>query len=208
MSQPINLNAIERKAFSSKFQDGLQDIQLGLLLLGAWFLLVDFTSDTYIFREAMPIYLIYCALVSTIPWLGRRWITTRRMGTMKPGVERRLKIRKAAVILAIIVAIQAFLVLLQTMGIMQIGTDRLLFAMGVGAIVLLPMMVLAHRNDFLRGYFHAIVVGISVTLIILFDTGAPLLWSGAVILAMGLFIFVRFLIQNPLPDDTPISEEE
>jgi hypothetical protein len=208
MSQPIDLETIERKAYSSKFRDGLHDIQIGLLLVGAWALLVDFTGDTYLFREAMPIYLLYCLVISTIPWLGKRWITARRMGTMKPGVERRLKIRKAGVVLALIVLIQAFLVLLQTMGIVQVGTDHLLFALGAGTIVFLPMAVIAHRNDLIRGYVHAILVGITVTLIILLDSGAPLLWSGVVILTMGLFIFIRFMIQNPLPDDTPVSEEE
>ncbi len=208
MSQPIDLETIERKAYSSRFRDGLHDIQIGLLLLGAWFLLVDFTGDTYIFREAMPIYLLYCVAVGSIPWLGKRWITARRMGTMKPGVERRLKIRKAAVVLSLIVAIQAFLVLLQVLGIMQIPTDRLLFALGAGAIVFLPMCLLAYRNDLLRGYFHAFLVGLTVSLIILLDSGSPLLWPGVVILAMGLFIFIRFMIRNPLPDNTPVSEEE
>lgn len=207
MSQPIDLDAIERKAFSSRFQDGLQDIQLGLLLLGAWFLLVDFTGGSSLFREAMPIYLLYCVAISTIPWLGRRWITARRMGTMKPGTERKLKILKSAVILALIVAIQAFLVLLQVMGIMRLDIGRLLFALGAGSIVFLPIALIAHRNSFLRGYFHAAVVGVSVTLIILFDTGAPLLWSGAVITLMGLIIFVRFLIQHPLPEDHHVTEE-
>ncbi|MFC1530612.1 hypothetical protein ACFL6R_07900, partial [Gemmatimonadota bacterium] len=172
MSQPIDLETIERKAYSSRFRDGLHDIQIGLLLMGAWFLLVDFTGDTYIFREAMPIYLVYCAAISTIPWLGKRWITGRRMGTMKPGAERQLKIRKAGVILALFVAIQAFLVLLQTMGIVRIGIgdDHLLFAIGAGSIVFLPMAVIAHRNDLFRGYVHALLVGISVTLIILLDS--------------------------------------
>jgi len=207
MSQPIDLDAIERKAFSAKFRDGLQDIQLGLLLLGAWFLMVDFSGESGLFREAMHIYLLYCVVIGSIPWLGRRWITTRRMGTMKPGTERKLKIRKSAVVLALIVAIQAFLVLLQTMGIMRIDGDRLLFAMGAGTIVFLPVALIAYRNSFLRGYFHAAVVGATVTLIILFDTGAPLLYSGLLITPMGLFIFIRFMIQHPLPDDDSPSEE-
>ena len=52
---------------------------------------------------------------------------------------------------------------------------------------------------------HAFLVGTTVTLIILLDTGAPLLWSGAVILVMGLFIFIRFLVQNPIRDDSRAS---
>ncbi len=207
MSQPIDLNAIERKVFSAQFRDGLQDIQLGLLLLGAWFLLVDFTGGSNLFREAMPIYLLYCVVIGSIPWLGRRWITTRRMGTMKPGTERKLKIKKSAVILALIVAIQAFLVLLQVMGIVRLDGGRLLFALGAGSIVFLPIAILAHRNSFLRGYIHAAVVGVTVTLIILFDTGAPLLYSGAVITLMGLIIFIRFMIQHPLPDNHLNTEE-
>jgi len=205
MSQPIDLEAIERKAYSSRFRDGLHDIQIGLLLLGAWALLVNPSGGEYIFREAMPIYLIYCAVIATIPWLGRRWITARRMGTMKPGPERKLKIRKSAVILGIIVLIQAFLVLLQVMGIIRMDFGRLLFALGAGAIVFLPMSVIAYRNDLIRGYVHAFLVGTTVTLIILLDTGAPLLWSGVVILVMGLFIFIRFLVQNPIRDDSRAS---
>ena len=130
MSQPINLETIERKAYSSRFRDGLHDIQIGLLLLGAWAILVDLNGGPYMFREAMPIYLIYCVVIGSIPWLGKRWITARRMGTMKPGTERKLKMRKSAVILGIFVLIQAFLVLLQVMGIMQMKTDRLLLAAG------------------------------------------------------------------------------
>jgi len=203
MSQPVDLDTIEKKAFSSKFQDGLYDIQLGLLLLGAWFLLVSKVQleDSEIFVEAMPIYLLYCVVVSCIPWLGKRWITARRMGTMKPGVARRAKIRKAGWFLALIVAVQAFLVLLQTMGIVRLDISRFMVASLAGLIVFLPMAVIAHRNDFFRSYIHAIVVGLSIFFIILLETGSPLFWSGSVILAMGLFIFIRFLIRNPLPDD-------
>lgn len=208
MSQPIDLNAIERKAFASQFQDGLNDIQLGLLLLGVWAIrLATFNGDSSTFREVMPIFLVYWIVVGAIPWLGRRWITSRRMGTMKPGPERRAKFRKIGWILALIVAIQVFLILLQTLGIVHLELGRVVMASFVGLIVFVPMALIAHRNDFFRGYLQALLVGVTVTLILMFDSGIPLFISGAVITLMGLIIFIRFMIQHPIPDNHLTPEE-
>ncbi len=208
MSHLVDLAAIERKAFSSQFQDGLNDIQLGLLLLGVWALrLVSFSRDSDSFFEVMPIFILYWIVVGAIPWLGRRWVTSRRMGTMKPGPERRAKFRKAGWILALIVAIQAFLILLQTMGIVHLELGRIVMASAVGLIVFAPIALIAHRNDFFRGYLTALMVGVTVTLILMFDSGIPLLVSGAVITLMGIVIFIRFMIQHPLPDNHLNREE-
>jgi hypothetical protein len=200
MSSPVDLDSIERKAYTTKFRDGLYDLQLGILLLGGWFLMrTDIPRESEAYVTALSLYALFCALTCLIPWLGRRWITARRVGTMKPGPARRAKIRKAGWFLALIVVIQAFLVLLQTMGIVQFDISRLLIASLAGFIVFLPMAVIAYRNDFFRSYLHAFLVGLAVFLLILLDSITPLFWAGAVITSMGIVIFIRFLIVNPLP---------
>jgi hypothetical protein len=85
MSQKINLKEIERKSWTSYFQDGFYDIFMGLLMLGMGLILLFDANDWYIA-------VIWLGLLILI--IGRRLITIPRVGRVKFGPERRIKQKK------------------------------------------------------------------------------------------------------------------
>lgn len=100
MSENVNLKQIERKAWTSFFQDGLWDILLGLslLLLGIPDLFPrSFTSEL----RQNAAYVVFAALDLLIFWAGKRFVSVPRMGRVKFGAARKAKQTKAAVIYGI-----------------------------------------------------------------------------------------------------------
>jgi hypothetical protein len=76
MSTRLNLKEIERKAFCSTFQDGLRDIQLGLIVLGMSFLV--YRCSILFSRQAASQLLGRKRLLAdgqpSITWPGRRLV--------------------------------------------------------------------------------------------------------------------------------------
>ena len=99
MSQPLDLKALERKAFRSTFQDGLWDLYFGCLLL------VNTFMFTFLENEQMPWLIPTLAFVllagsAALFWLGKKYITAPRLGHVKFGPERRKKGLTLGLILA------------------------------------------------------------------------------------------------------------
>ena len=102
MAETINLKAIERRAWTSYFEDGLWDIFLGaMLLIGGIRSVTDYVWYTFLI---LPLILV-------LP-LGKRFTTTPRLGLVKFGRSRKGKQEKAVVALIIsVLAIFALMLL-------------------------------------------------------------------------------------------------
>jgi hypothetical protein len=211
MSQPLDLKALERKAFRSTFQDGLWDLYFGCLLL------VNTFMFTFQQSEQMPwlkltLEFVLLAGSAGLFWLGKKYITTPRLGQVKFGPDRRKKGLTLGLILAGFVLVTLALVLVTAAAgripavgaavdawLPEVQTPRLLLASFLGLFLGLVIAVIAYFNDFPRGYYIAVVTSLGFFLTYLLDNPLYLGLAAALIILPGLALFVRFLRDHPLP---------
>ena len=87
MNTFLNLKNTEKKAFRTTFEDGIMDLQLGLLLLPAVLINVLKLEDDSksVMRIALMV-LIYGAIIAGA-FIAKRKITAPRIGQIKPGTN-------------------------------------------------------------------------------------------------------------------------
>jgi len=210
MSQNLDLKALERKAFRSTYQDGLWDINLGLIVIGMA-IFVFRPAEGYSVLNLFGL-VVACSVANLILWAGKKFITVPRMGQVRFGEIRKQKARTLGIIMAVFILVQGGIVLLTALGWKnpELGAkifsalnagdmERLVVAM-VGSLFVGPSFILiAYFNDFLRGYYIAILMALAVFLMILFNQPVYPLILGGLIAAPGLVLFVQFLRKHPLP---------
>jgi len=209
MSTQINLKEIERKAFLSTYQDGLWDIYYGLILMA---------MAIFMFRPAggyKPTNILLAILAFTVAflifWAGKKFVILPRMGQVTFGPARKQQRRTLAIILSVVVLIQAGFLALQLVGwanpefgqkISSLINDRDLMHMLVASIGALfigpPMILVAYFTDFSRGYYIAILMSLAVFLMILLNRPIYPILLGAMVAIPGVVLFVRFLQKYPL----------
>jgi hypothetical protein len=77
--------------------------------------------------------------------------------------------------------------------------ERFLVAL-IGALFVGPsFFFVAYFNDFLRGYYIALSMALAVFCMIWFGQEVCLIIASLLVILPGMFFFVRFLRQHPLP---------
>jgi hypothetical protein len=207
VSQIINLKELERKAWTSYFQDGLWDIYLGLLLLA---MAISALLSDVGFSESlgMTVLIGVEVLAVLVLWVGKKLITVPRMGRVKFGPKRKAKLSWVVVILFISVLVGAgvFLVTSAMRGNRPGWLNAAFFAPAAwvgNAIVVFSLG--AYFLDFSRLYLIGVMYALPVPLDILLDELAGIDLSfiafgvpAMVILIIGLVVFTRFLRDYPL----------
>jgi hypothetical protein len=210
MSNTLDLKQIERKAFRSTYQDGLWDIYMGAIV-AAMAVFLHRPESGY-----SAINIIGCILIFIVGnilfWAGKKYITLPRMGQVHFGPARQQKKKTLAIILGIIVLIQVFVVGVTIFGWLNpVFGAKLLGSFGgynlehlaVAALSSLfvgpSMLVIAYLNDFLRGYYIAILMALAVFLMILINQPIFPLVIGGLIILPGLGLFINFLKKYPIP---------
>lgn len=207
MSQNISLKELERKAWTSSFQDGLWDIYLGLLLLSmaVWALLSDVGFSESL---GMAIFIGLEVLAMLVLWAGKKIITIPRMGRVRFGPKRKAKLNWVRVILFISVLVGAgvFVAGLATSANRPEWLNATLIfpaAWMVNAIVVFSLG--AYFLDFNRLYLIGVMYALPVPLDIMFreftDIDLSFIAFGVpavVILLIGTVVFIRFLRDYPL----------
>jgi hypothetical protein len=211
MSQYPNLKELERKAFRSTFQDGLWDLYLGGLLLFIYLInrLPDEAGQpllriSIIFLGMMGIYALF--------WLGKRLITTPRLGRVKFGPERRRKKLTLGLILGIFVLVNLALLALTIIlnrdpalrealrtQLPGLQVTRLAMAAFIGLFVGSAIALIAYFNDFPRGYYIACVFAGGFFLTEWLDHPVFFALAAALIILPGVVLLVRFIQEHPLP---------
>ncbi|MBU0493872.1 MAG: hypothetical protein KKA73_28260 [Chloroflexi bacterium] len=220
MSQRIDLKEIEKRAFRSTFQDGLWDIFLGLLLLnmglGTFIGGILGEGDDMSFPQLALIMMGLTAFVALVLlgfFVGKKFITTPRIGRVKFGPAR--KTRRKAVILVLSLSVLVGVILLG-LGLMfsiappewvALGWLIPAGAFGVNAVVVLSLI--AYYMDYTRayvyGWFYALSFPVTILLAEYLDITFPIayvVFAGIMVL-IGTLLFIRFLRQYPMP-----AEEE
>jgi hypothetical protein len=207
MSQTINLRELERKAWSSVFQDGLWDIFLGLLLLA---MAISALLSDVGFSESWGIAILIGlqVLAMLVLWAGKKIITVPRMGRVKFGPKRKTRLSWVMVLLFISVLVGAgvFLVTSAMRGNRPGWLNAAFFAPAAWVVNMIIVFSLgAYFLDFSRLYLIGVMYALAVPLRIVFrkltDVDLSFMAFGApamVILFVGLVMFVRFLREYPL----------
>ena len=209
MSQKMNLKEIERKAFTSTFQDGLWDLYLGLQLL-AWglaLLLEEIVplSDWWAAVLAAPLMLVYLAI-----FVAKKYITAPRIGHVKFGSKRKVKVQRVVAITSVMVLLGLLVGALWWGGI-KTGLPEWVAGIPLPPVTWVLLLITgfslaAYFLDFNRLYLYGVLYAISLpTRIILKqnpDLGSVSLIayfvSGGVMVLIGVVLFIRFLHDYPL----------
>ena len=183
MPEKINLKEIERKAWTTYFQDGLWDIFIASMMLtmairtltdNVWFTLGMFTG--------VPIMV-----------LGKKYITIPRLGFVKFSQFRMMRNIKLVASIGIAVTATVGLVLLINMG---WESPKFVTSLGMAVFLALTFGLIAYFLDFKRLFIYGLMFAINE--IIWGHFGEPIgpyvvLIFGSVVLIIGLVILVLFL---------------
>jgi len=203
MSERIDLKGLERKAWTSYLQDGLLDIFLGLSLLAMGVILL--VPDAGVSDSAgLLIFVGLLVLALLILGAGKRYVTIPRIGRAEFGEERKEKKRKAGVYVS-----AAFLLLVLLLVLGRTVTDTLfgpvlgevVLTIGTGVAIAAAIWLAAYFKDFPRGYLYGALYGIAFSCAFLFDEPIVFVVAGALILLIGLTVFIRFLRKYPAPEE-------
>jgi hypothetical protein len=206
MSDAISLKEAERKIFTAATQDGLLDVFLGCIFL-MW-VFAPFMSPSLGDFLSVAIFVPFWGLVMFGIWLVRRRVVRPRIGVVKFGSARKTKLLRFNLVAFAInaVAMIAGLCLALNSDAMSGRLTSVLF----GFICLMLFSVAAYFLDFSRLYIYGLLVGLSPLVgewlwanWRVAHHGFPLTFgiSSAVMILTGLFVFVRLLRANPVPDD-------
>jgi hypothetical protein len=209
MSHPISLKEIERKAFSSTFQDGLWDLYLGLQLL-AWglaLLLEEIVplSDWWVAVLAAPLMLVYLAVFA-----AKKYITAPRIGHVKFGSKRKAKVKGVAAMTFVILLLGLFVGALWWGG-TKTGLPEWVAGIPLPPVIWMVLLITAfslaaYFLDFSRLYLYGVLYAISLPTRIILKQNPALgsisliayFVSGSVMVLIGAVLFIRFLREYPL----------
>ena len=212
MSAVLNLKETERRAFRFTYQDGLWDMYFGAIVM-AMAAFMYRPEDGYSPANIIAAVAII-AVAGGLFWLGKRFITLPRMGQVRFGPARKRKARTLAIILGLVVLVQAGIVGLTALDWLSpdVGAqvndflagrslERLAVATVASLFVGPPMILIAYFSDSPRGYYIAVMMSLAVFLMILLNQPIYAVIVGGLIILPGLVLFVRFLKRYPLPQE-------
>lgn len=210
MTQNIDLKVMERKAFRSVHQDGLWDIYIGglLIVLSLMFTIPDSGEGEL---RTIGLAMLGVAIMFAIFQLGKKYVTTPRMGQVRFGPERQKRKVTLGWIMGafVLVTLGLFLFSLYVWNSSASGQavdipvspsmERVFVASLAALIAGISMTVISYFKEFVRGYYIALLMGAGFFFTLLLDMTIPMIVAGALILIPGLVLFVNFLRQHPLP---------
>ena len=204
MEENIDLKALEKKAYTSIFQDGLLDMYFGLIVIG-WITnsLGDFFDTSFVMTILISYYTIVC--ISFI--LSKRFISAPRMGRVKFGPTRKLNMKRFFIFALINTSILVILLVLPYLGFFQgVSLEGYSFALIISTLfICLPLSVIAFFIKFNRLYIYAIIGGLAFFISDVLRDYVPYFLcscfvfgvSGGMIFLIGLRTFLKFLKKYP-----------
>ena len=202
MSQKTDLNKLEKKMYTSYFNDGILDMLLGYYLL--WGGLFDmFASRIESDTVKIVIMLLGFGLIYPFFLLAKRNITIPRLGQVEFGTARRKKRTRLIVFTVAMVLATAALVILTGLSAQKAEADLLIprgSPIGPVIIGLFVAMIIAGTAifmDFDRMLIWAVFFGLSYMTGMLFDTSLPQMIGGGLIIVVGLVYLSSFLKRYP-----------
>jgi hypothetical protein len=216
MEQRIDLKQLERKVWTSFFEDGIWDIYLGILLaaMAVGALLSDIKAPE---AALISSYAVLMCIALLFLLLGKRFITMPRIGRVNYGPEAKARKGKATIVLtfSLLVGLLAFII--AVLGAREsisrtLSTDVLLPALWVGNMLIvfsLAAYFLRYNRLYFIGLMFAICIPLDIVLTILTQRDLTVVAFGIpaiVILIMGGVAFLRFLHKYPISTEEITDE--
>lgn len=196
MKTDDSLKKLERRAYRSTFNDGIYDIQFGLLfMVFAWIPVLEALGISRFYTYPLLLFPLI------VPPIGKRMVTIPRMGSVEFGQKR--KSRKT-----ISLIIGAFILVLTLPLIIMIYKDSISGQLGwtlVAAFAAPILVVAVYSMDFPRLYIYAalLIAGVVESEMLRSYVGAPydavisFGLPGFIILMIGIVMLYRFLRDYP-----------
>ncbi len=205
MSAIISSKELERKAFRTTFQDGLWDIYLGMLLLimGAGISIARMTSLPPTSTNILLV--VFAITVMSGFFLGKKYITVPRLGSVKFGPARRAKQKKVTLLLSLSALVG--LAVLVSFGYIRriegVASWVIPFGMfGITSVVVFSLgtYYLDYTRAYLYGWCYALAFPVGIFLQNHTDLGFLLsyLFFSAIMLVPGVVLLIRFLRDYPV----------
>ena len=190
MESSLDLDKIEKKTWSSFFQDGLFDIFFALMFI------ISGVGQLYD-HVLISFSILFCVVVFVG---GKYFITKPRLGVVKFGRKRMEKQLKAQLAL-----LAAFLCTLVIFLIGTAGTSGIKIDFSYILIILFIVIFgsLAYFMDFPRFLLYGIMFAVGEYTIRNHGdiAGAYILFTfGSILLVIGLYHLSRFMKNNPIPE--------
>lgn len=212
MSQPISLKEAERKAFRTTYNDGLWDIFLGCFFL--IFVIAPYLSASLGDFWSSVVFLPFWGLVYLSIWLVRKYVVMPRIGLVKFG---RTRIKRLAKFTLVMLLVNIFALILGFVAASNFGrVPGQMMSIIFGLILLIGFSIAAYFLDFSRLYLYGLLVGFSPlvgewlwNLGYVTHHGFPVTFGAAsgLMIFVGLAVFIRFLMHNPVPvESIPAGE--
>ncbi len=209
MTENIDLESLEKKAYRSVFNDGLWDLFVGMLILNLGMgPLFTFLFGSLGYLTVFIIISIWNIITLLIFILGKKYITIPRVGYVKFGPKRKSKQLKLKIFLLVVFCVNLILFGLNLGDIIDYSLVQPLFIalfLGFG-IFTIPFCVVAYFLDFTRLYYYSLSAGFGFFLTELLS---PIVGDylddfiifgviGGIIILIGLYYFITFLKKYPL----------
>lgn len=209
MPENIDLKALERKAWTSYFQDGLWEIVIGtILLVSTLSCALEAAGVADATRTAIyfPLMMVLPPLILT---LGKRYITLPRMGYAKFGRRRELNMIKLMAAIAATMGVN-----LVMWGVSTIHPEATRGPYGLALVtfdVLAIFCLIGYYMDYKGFYLIALIVGLPYPVAYLLEhytTLAPndtLAYGipAMLLLAIGLSALFQFVRRYGVPKEAP-----
>jgi hypothetical protein len=207
MTNHVDLKKLERKVWTSFFEDGIWDIYLGIMLLtmaiGA--LLADTGAPK---AKIMIVYGCLIGVAFIFLCISKLFITLPRIGRVNFGPKGKARKKKANVIFAIsaLIGLVVFILfsrIVKVPWLSGLPMDVVFPAIWVGNMLIvfsLAAYFLRFRRLYLIGVMFAVGVPLDILLTELTHLDLSFVAFGApalVIMIMGIIVFVRFLRKYP-----------
>ncbi len=198
MSNLINLNEIERKAYMSFFEDGLVDLLIGLWILGIGLLM---HIDQAAFMGVLVIVLFPV-------WGGlKRLITIPRIGVVNLSQSHKTRLFQRRGMFALLLGIVLFVNVAIFIGAKNMTPDlqelmRQYVDIFFCFLIALMIFVGALLLDVNRWFVHAGVL-MAVAIVgewLALELPLRLVVTGAIVFLIGLGILMQFIRNNPIPE--------
>ena len=209
MSGQISLKEAERKAFRTKYDDGLLDVFMGGIL--AIFAIAPYLSESMGDFWSSLVFLPIWALLYLTILLVRKHVVTPRVGAVKFSQRRKTRMLKFTVVMMIINAAGLILGLLAARYFGE--PPEYIYTIAISLLLLTGFSAAAYYLDVPRYYVYGVLAWLT-------PLAGEWLWnqgfaahhgfpvtfgilSGIMVLT-GLVVFIRLLRENPLPGgETP-----
>lgn len=212
MSQQISLKDAERKVFRITYNHGLWDVFLGCFFL--IFVIGPYLSSSLGDFWSSFVFLPFWGAVFLVIQLLRKLVIAPRMGIVHFGSVRKTKLMKFTFVMLAINIVAFILGLVATINFGKVPGQ--MYSITIGLTLLIGFSFAAYILDFSRLFLYGLFVGLSPLVGEWLWThgyathhGFPITFgiSSGFMILVGVALFLRFLRDNPYPEEGIPSEK-